>query len=47
MPPYRPDIRPRTLGEILDDAWRLYRVEPALVLALAGVFLVPAMVLGQ
>jgi hypothetical protein len=34
--------RPRSTGEILDDAWRLYRADPALLLAASGLFLVPA-----
>jgi hypothetical protein len=36
------DIRPRTTGEILDDAWRLYLADAPLLLALSGLFLVPA-----
>jgi hypothetical protein len=36
------EARPRTTGEILDDAWRLYRDDAALLLALSGLFLVPA-----
>ena len=36
------DIRPRTTGEILDDAWRLYAADGAQLLLLLGVFHVPA-----
>jgi hypothetical protein len=36
------DVRPRTTGEILDDAWRLYLAEAPLLLALSGLFTVPA-----
>lgn len=36
------DIEPRTTGQILDDAWRLYLADAPLLLALAGLFLVPA-----
>lgn len=35
-------IRPRTTGEILDDAWRLYLADAPLLLALSGLFAVPA-----
>jgi hypothetical protein len=35
------EIRPRTAGEVLDDAWRLYLAEAPLLLALSGLFLVP------
>jgi hypothetical protein len=34
--------RPRSTGEILDDAWRLYLGDLALLLALTGLFLLPA-----
>jgi hypothetical protein len=34
-------IRPRTTGEILDDAWRLYLGDAPLLLALSGLFTVP------
>jgi hypothetical protein len=37
-------IRPRTAGEILDDAWRLYLANAPLLLALSGLFTVPAAV---
>jgi hypothetical protein len=36
------DIRPRTTGEILDDAWRLAFADAAPLLALHGLFAVPA-----
>jgi hypothetical protein len=36
------DIRPRTTGEILDDAWRLALADAPLLLALSGLFLAPA-----
>jgi hypothetical protein len=36
------EARPRTTGEILDDAWRLYRADAPLLLAASGLFLVPA-----
>jgi hypothetical protein len=36
--------RPRTAGEILDDAWRSYFADPAPLLLLSGAFLVPAFV---
>jgi Domain of unknown function (DUF4129) len=36
------DIRPRTAGEILDDAWRLYLADAPLLLALSSLFLAPA-----
>ncbi|MBV9122908.1 MAG: hypothetical protein JO112_06110, partial [Planctomycetes bacterium] len=35
------EIRPRTTGEILDDAWRLYLSNVPLLLALSGLFTVP------
>src|SRR4051812_31881379 len=35
------DLRPRTAGEILDDAWRLALAEAPLLLALSGFFAVP------
>jgi hypothetical protein len=38
------DIRPRTLGEILDDAWRLALADAPLLLLLNTLFLVPAFV---
>jgi hypothetical protein len=37
------EARPRTTGEILDDAWRLYRDDVPLLLAASGLFLVPAL----
>jgi hypothetical protein len=37
------EARPRTTGEILDDAWRLYRADAPLLLAASGLFLVPAL----
>jgi hypothetical protein len=43
MPPAEhQQARPRTTGEILDDAWRLYLDDAPLLLAAAGLFLVPA-----
>jgi hypothetical protein len=36
------EVRPRTAGEILDDAWRLYLADAPLLLALSGIFLAPA-----
>jgi hypothetical protein len=36
------EARPRTTGEILDDAWRLYRGDAPLLLAASGLFVVPA-----
>ena len=36
------DIRPRTTGEVLDDAVRLSLADVAPLLALSGLFLVPA-----
>lgn len=36
------DIRPRTLGEILDDAWRLARADAPLLLLFQALFAVPA-----
>ena len=36
------DIRPRTTGEILDDAWHLVLADAPLLLALSGLFTVPA-----
>src|SRR5579885_570040 len=38
------DLRPRTAGEILDDAWRLYFADLPVLLALSGLFLVPVSV---
>jgi hypothetical protein len=38
------EIRPRTLGEIADDAWRLALADAPLLLALTGLFAVPAFV---
>jgi hypothetical protein len=35
------EVRPRTMGEILDDGWRLYLADIPLLLALSGLFLVP------
>ncbi len=35
-------IRPRTTGELLDDAWRLYIADAPVLLLLSGVFLAPA-----
>jgi hypothetical protein len=37
-------IRPRTAGEVLDDAWRLALANAPLLLALSGLFNVPAAV---
>src|SRR5260370_31052906 len=37
------DIRPRTTGEVLDDAVRLSLADVAALLALSGLFLVPAL----
>jgi hypothetical protein len=36
------DIRPRTAGEILDDAWRFVRAEPLPLLFFSALFAVPA-----
>jgi hypothetical protein len=36
------DVRPRTTGEILDDAWRLYAADAPQLLLLASLFHVPA-----
>jgi hypothetical protein len=38
------DIRPRTLGEILDDAWRLALADAPLLLVFNALFLVPAFI---
>ena len=38
------DIRPRTTGEIFDDAWRLYRADAALLLGVSSLFVLPAVV---
>ena len=35
-------VRPRTTGELLDDAWRLYFADAPWLLLLSGVFLAPA-----
>ena len=35
-------VRPRTTGELLDDAWRLYFADAPVLLLLNGVFLAPA-----
>jgi hypothetical protein len=35
-------LRPRSAGEVLDDAWRLALAEAPLLLALSGLFAVPA-----
>src|SRR3984957_11717700 len=35
-------VRPRTTGELLDDAWRLYFADAPMLLLLSGVFLAPA-----
>jgi hypothetical protein len=37
-------LRPRTAGEVLDDAWRLALAEAPLLLSLSGLFAVPAAV---
>lgn len=37
------EIRPRTTGEILDDAWRLYFADAPRLLLLHGLFYVPAL----
>jgi len=37
----RLDIRPRTTGEILDDAWRLALADAPLLLAMSALFLLP------
>jgi hypothetical protein len=39
----RVEIRPRTVGELLDDAWRLALADAPLLLALAWLFTVPAL----
>jgi hypothetical protein len=36
------DLRPRTTGEVLDDAWRLALADAPLLWALSGLFVVPA-----
>ena len=38
------NIRPRTTGEILDDAWRLYLADAPVLLAMGTVFVMPAAV---
>jgi len=38
------DLRPRTAGEVLDDAWRLALADAPPLLALSGLFAVPAAV---
>jgi hypothetical protein len=38
------DIRPRTTGEIFDDAWRLYRADAPLLLGVSSLFVLPAVV---
>jgi hypothetical protein len=43
-PPERIEVRPRSTGEILDDAWRLYLAHAPQLLALSGLFLTPAAV---
>ncbi|HZU37189.1 MAG TPA: DUF4129 domain-containing protein, partial [Gemmataceae bacterium] len=35
------EVRPRSTGEILDDAWRLFLARPAFLLALSAPFTVP------
>src|SRR5438128_6508807 len=40
------DVRPRTTGEIMDDAWRLYFADIPALLLLSGIFYVPLAVLG-
>jgi hypothetical protein len=35
-------VRPRTTGELLDDAWRLYFADAPVLLLFSGVFLAPA-----
>jgi hypothetical protein len=37
------EARPRSTAEILDDAWRIYLVDPPLLLALSALFYLPAM----
>jgi|SRR5579884_1526668 len=39
------DIRPRTLGEIVDDAWRLALADAPLLLMFNALFLVPAFII--
>ena len=39
-------VRPRTTGEVLDDAWRVYRADAPYLLLLGGLFLVPAFASG-
>jgi Domain of unknown function (DUF4129) len=36
------ELRPRNTGEILDDAWRLFRTDGVALLLLSGLFQVPA-----
>ena len=44
-PPERTlDIRPRTTGQILDDAWRLALADAPLLLTLSSLFSVPVFV---
>jgi hypothetical protein len=43
-PPDRIEVRPRTTGEILDDAGRLYLAHAPQLLALSGLFTAPAAV---
>src|SRR5262249_26114579 len=40
------DVRPRTTGEIMDDAWRLYLADLPTLLLLSGLFYVPLATLG-
>jgi hypothetical protein len=35
-------VRPRSTGEVLDDAWRLYRADAVTLLLLSSLFLAPA-----
>jgi hypothetical protein len=40
------EIRPRSTGEILDDAWGLAWADAPVLLALSGLFTIPAAVIG-
>ena len=39
------DIRPRTLGEILDDAWRFALADAPLLLLFNALFLIPIFII--
>src|ERR1700677_4193678 len=45
MPPRETvEARPRSTAEILDDGWRIFFADPALLLALTALFQLPALV---